>query len=132
MAWSHLSSHRVDFHADRNAGRRHLDLVSLLRQSRGNSSRDNGPAQGVLKNNSSIPVNYGRARREGRPISTAPAESVMNHLVNRRMLKRQQMRWSVEGAQLMLQTRVDLLDGYLLRRFRSLYPHFRSPDLRVS
>jgi hypothetical protein len=56
----------------------------------------------------------------------------MNHLVNRRMLKRQQMRWSVEGAQLMLQTRVDLLGGYLLRRFRSLYPQFRSPDLRVS
>jgi hypothetical protein len=85
-----------------------------------------------LKNNSSILVNYGRARREGRRISTAPAESVMNHLVNRRMSKRQQMRWSVKGAQLMLQTRVDLLDGYLLRRFRSLYPHFRSPDLRVS
>jgi hypothetical protein len=85
-----------------------------------------------LKNNSSILVNYGRARREGRCISTAPAESVMNHLVNRRMSKRQQMRWSVKGAQLMLQTRVDLLDGYLIQRFRSLYPHFRSPDLRVS
>ena len=56
----------------------------------------------------------------------------MNHLVNRRMSKRQQMRWSVEGAQLMLQTRVDLLDGYLMQRFKSLYPHFRSPDLRVS
>ena len=58
-----------------------------------------------LKNNSSILLNYGRARREGRRISTAPAESVMNHLVNRRMSKRQQMRWSVKGAQLMLQTR---------------------------
>src|SRR4051812_21037636 len=68
-----------------------------------------------LKNNSSILVNYARARREGRRISTAPAKSVMNHLVNRRMSKRQQMRWSVKGAQLMLQARVDLLDGYLLQ-----------------
>ena len=75
-----------------------------------------------------VPEVINRCRRA----SPRPVESVMNHLVNRRMLKRQQMRWSVEGAQLMLQTRVDLLDGYLLRRFRSLYPHFRSPDLRVS
>jgi len=83
-----------------------------------------------LQHNATILVDYARARRDGRRISTAPAESVMNHLVNRRMSKRQQMRWSVKGAHLMLQRRVDLLNGYLERRFRMLYPHFRSPDLR--
>jgi hypothetical protein len=53
-----------------------------------------------LQNNASILVDYAKARQQGRRISTAPAESVMNHVVNRRMSKRQQMRWSVKGAHL--------------------------------
>jgi hypothetical protein len=35
---------------------------------------------------------------EGRRVSSASAESVMNHLINRRLSKRQQMRWSMHGA----------------------------------
>ena len=45
---------------------------------------------------------------KGRRISSASAESVMNHVVNRRMSKRQQMRWSMKGAHCLLQTRVEL------------------------
>lgn len=62
-----------------------------------------------LQHNATILVDYARARRAGRRISTAPAESVMNHLINRRLSKRQQMRWSINGAHYLLQTRVELL-----------------------
>ena len=48
-----------------------------------------------LKNNWSSLTNYGHARRHGRRISSAPAESGMSHLVNQRMGKRQPMCWSL-------------------------------------
>ena len=71
------------------------------------------------------------ASEDGRPAhSSASAESVMNHLVNRRLSKRQQMRWSIKGAHCLLQTRVELLDGRLEECFAVRYPHFRSPDIR--
>ena len=52
----------------------------------------------VRKNRADI-VDYNRARRSGKRISTASAESVTNHVINRRMSKGQQMRWSISGAQ---------------------------------
>lgn len=41
--------------------------------------------------------------RDGRRISSALAESAMNHLVNQRIGKRQPMRWSCKGVHLLLQ-----------------------------
>jgi hypothetical protein len=46
----------------------------------------------------------------------------MNHLVNARMGKRQPMRWSAEGAHLLLQVRCALLDERLDELFREWYP----------
>ena len=83
---------------------------------------------GFLENNKKDLVDYQRERMKGRRISSASAESVMSHVVNRRMSKRQQMRWSMKGAHCLLQTRVELLDGRLEDHFASLYPHFRSPE----
>ena len=80
-----------------------------------------------LKNNRKDLVDYQRARMGGRRISSTSAESVMNHVVNRRMSKRQQMRWSLKGHCL-LQTRVELLDGRLEAHFAKHFPHFRSPE----
>lgn len=80
-----------------------------------------------LQHNAAILVDYARARRAGRRISTAPAESVMNHLINHRLSKRQQMRWSINGAHYLLQARVELLDGKLQEQIIYKYPHFRSP-----
>jgi hypothetical protein len=57
-------------------------------------------------------------RSAGRRISTAHVESAMNHLVNHRMGKRQQMRWSAGGAHYLLPVRVELLNGTLVDRFR--------------
>ena len=53
----------------------------------------------------------------------------MNHLINRRLSKPQQMRWSMEGAHYLLQTRVELLDGRLESCFMKRFPHFRSPEV---
>ena len=47
-----------------------------------------------LGNNGNDLTDYGKAKRDGLRISSAPAESGMNHLINQRMGKRQQMRWS--------------------------------------
>ena len=83
----------------------------------------------VRKNRADI-VDYNRARRSGKRISTAAAESVMNHVINRRMSKGQQMRWSISGAQRLLQTRVAMLDDRLETHFYARFPHFRSPEHR--
>jgi len=85
----------------------------------------------VKKNRTDI-IDYQQARRAGQRISTASAESVMNHVINRRMSKGQQMRWSISGAQCLLQTRVALLDDRLVTHFHSRFPHFRSPEVRHS
>ena len=85
----------------------------------------------LVKNRKDL-VDYQRARMSGRRISSASAESVMNHVVNRRMSKQQQMRWSVKGAHCLLQTRVELLDGRLTQHFARRYPHFRSPERMVA
>jgi hypothetical protein len=55
--------------------------------------------------------NYGQRYRAGKPISTSRAEGAVNHLVNARMNKRRQMRWSPRGAHRVLQVRAAVLDG---------------------
>ena len=49
----------------------------------------------------------------------------MSHLVNQRMGKRQRMRWSCEGAHLLLQVRCAVLDKKLDSLFREWHPNFR-------
>jgi hypothetical protein len=78
-----------------------------------------------LRSNRSGLKNYALERRKGRGISSALAESVMSHLVNQRMGKRQRMRWSAEGAHLLLQVRCAVLDKRLDTLFREWHPNFR-------
>lgn len=61
-------------------------------------------------------TNYGARYREGRRIASTAAEANVNNLVARRMVKKQQMRWSVRGANLLLQVRVALANGDLAER----------------
>ena len=49
----------------------------------------------------------------------------MSHLVNERMGKRQPMRWSPEGAHLLLQVRCAVLDNRLEMLFGEQLPKFR-------
>jgi hypothetical protein len=69
--------------------------------------------------------NYAQDRRDGLRISSALAESAMSHLVNERMGKRQPMRWSAEGAHLLLQVRCAVLDNRLEMLFREWLLKFR-------
>jgi len=64
-----------------------------------------------IKNNEGALIDYGRRYRAGKPISTSRAEGTVNHLVNARMNKRGQMRWSPRGAHRVLQVRAAVLDG---------------------
>jgi hypothetical protein len=58
-------------------------------------------------------VDYGRRQRAGLPIATSCAESTVNSLVNARMNKRRQMRWTPHGAHRVLQVRAAVIDGRL-------------------
>src|SRR2546427_3963353 len=74
-------------------------------------------------NAGSIP-NYGERHRHGEAISNAFVESAVNQVVSKRMLKKQQMRWSQRGAHLLLQIRTRVLNEDLAGDFRRWYPAF--------
>ena len=80
-----------------------------------------------LQNNRGTTINYGRLHRAGQPISTAMAESAVNQVLNHRMCKRQQMRWTPRGAHLLAQVRCAVLNGDLAAKLReSTRPKLRS------
>ncbi|MCP5353504.1 MAG: hypothetical protein H6926_10035 [Chromatiales bacterium] len=77
-----------------------------------------------LNNNEDSLANYGRRYRSGDRISTAFVESAVNQLIDKRMSKSQQMRWSPMGAHALLQVRAELVDGRLGTAFSRWYPGF--------
>lgn len=58
-------------------------------------------------------ISSGHRYRSGQAISSSPAESAANSLVNARMNKKRQMRWSPAGAHRVLQVRAAVTDGRL-------------------
>ncbi len=64
-----------------------------------------------IESNEGALIGYGQRHRTGKPISTSRAEGTVNQLVNARMNKRRQMRWSPRGAHRVLQVRAAVLDG---------------------
>ena len=73
-------------------------------------------------NQNSIP-NYGERYRYGETITTAFIESTIYWVVSKRMVKKQQMRWTKRGAHLLLQTRTKTLNGELRDTFCSWHPN---------
>ena len=63
----------------------------------------------ITANRTFIP-NYGDRYRHGETISTAFVESAINQVVSKRMVKKQQMRWTDRGAHLLLQVRTRVLN----------------------
>ena len=59
-----------------------------------------------------------------RPISTSSVESAINQVISKRMVKKQQMRWSLRGAHLLLQIRTRVLNDTLTDDYRRWYPNF--------
>lgn len=61
-------------------------------------------------------------------MATGFVESTVNTVVGKRFGKRQQMRWSKQGAHLMLQTRTRTLDGTLRQKFEQWYPGLKPSE----
>lgn len=69
---------------------------------------------------------YAIRYRHGTPISMATTEATVNQVISRRMVKRQQMRWTRDGgAQYVMEVRTQVLNGSLEATFRRWYPLFR-------
>jgi hypothetical protein len=77
-----------------------------------------------LRANTGRIPNYGERRRAGEAISTAFVESTVNQVISKRMVKKQQMRWTPQGAHLLLQIRTRVLNDQLAGDFRRWYPNF--------
>ena len=78
---------------------------------------------GYLAANACAIPNYGERRRAGETISTSFVESAVNQVISKRMVKKQQMRWSPRGAHL-LQIRTRVLNDTLADDYRRWYPDF--------
>ena len=74
-------------------------------------ARDAG--ERYLRSQSAHLVDYAERHRAGLRVGTSLTEGTANFLVNRRMAKSQQMRWSRRGADLLLQVRCAVYNGTL-------------------
>ena len=74
-----------------------------------------------LRSQSAWLVNYAERHRAGLRVGTSLTEGTANFLVNRRMAKAQQMRWSWRGADLLLQVRCAVYNGALGPGFGQLF-----------
>jgi hypothetical protein len=79
---------------------------------------------GYIRANGAWIPNYGERYRSGEAISSAFVESAVNQVVNKRMVKKQQMRWTPRGAHLLLQVRTRVLNDDLADDFQRWYPAF--------
>jgi hypothetical protein len=77
---------------------------------------------GYIEANQAFIPNYGDRYRHGETISTAFVESTVNQVMSKRMVKKQQMRWTPRGAHLLLQVRTHVLNDELRDTFSRWYP----------
>jgi hypothetical protein len=85
-----------------------------------------------IANNKAFIPNYGDRYRYGEMISTAFAESTVNHVVSKRMVKKQQMRWTRRGAHLLLQVRTQVLNDDWRDTFCRWYPSMSKTEDRAA
>lgn len=78
----------------------------------------------ITANIAAIP-NYADRRRRGEPIATGFVESAVNQVVSKRLLKKQQMRWTPQGAHRLLQVRARVLNQQLRDDFERWHPQLR-------
>jgi hypothetical protein len=77
-------------------------------------------------------VNYAKRYRAGLRVGISITEGTANFLVNRRMNKSQQMRWSRRGADLLLQVRCAVYNGALGSGFGHLFQSISHPSLPLA
>ncbi len=85
-----------------------------------------------LNSQSNSLVNYAERYRAGLRVGTSVTEGTANFLVNRRMNKSQQMRWSRRGADLLLQVRCAVYNGVLGSGLGHLFEPVLSPDPQLA
>jgi hypothetical protein len=99
-----------------------LDLLSQEGESRRKLLKAVREFGRYIEANQDFVPNYGDRYRHGERISTAFAESTVNQVVSKRMVKKQQMRWSQAGAHHLLQVRTKVLNDELRETFVRWYP----------
>jgi len=77
-------------------------------------------------------VNYAERHRAGLRVGTAITEGTANFLVNRRMNKSQQMRWSRRGADLLLQVRCAVYNSTLGSGFGRQFQPANDPSPQMA
>jgi hypothetical protein len=87
---------------------------------------------GYLTGQSEWLVDYAERHRAGLRVGTAITEGTANFLVNRRMNKSQQMRWSRRGADLVLQVRCAVYNGTLGSGFGQKFWPANDPYLPIA
>jgi hypothetical protein len=75
-----------------------------------------------IHNNRELIPNYGERHRHGEIIASAFVESTVNHVVSRRFVKKRQMRWTQQGAHLLLQVRVQVVNQDWPSALQHRYP----------
>ncbi len=78
--------------------------------------------RGYIFNNKGLIPNYADRHHYGEAISTAFVESTVNEVISRRMVKKQQMRWTKRGAHHMIQLRTKTMNDELRDAFHRWYP----------
>jgi hypothetical protein len=81
-----------------------------------------------VRSNRGAIVDYGARYRSGRRIASSLAESAVASLVAKRMVKKQQMQWSTQGAHRMLQVRAAVMNGDLNERLARRPPQPTPPS----
>ena len=99
-----------------------LDFLPRDGESRRKLAKAVREFRGYIEANQNFIPNYGDRYRHGEKISTAFAESAVNQVVSKRMVKKQQMRWSESGAHNLLQVRTKVLNDQLRETFVRWYP----------
>src|ERR1017187_9828916 len=79
----------------------------------------------IVANTAAIP-NYADRHRHGEPIATGFVESAVNQVVSKRLLTKQQMRWTMAGAHRLLQVRTRVLNQQLRNDFERWHPQLRA------
>jgi hypothetical protein len=79
----------------------------------------------ITTNVAAIP-NYADRHRHGEPIATGFVESAFNQVVSKRFVKKQQMRWTPNGAHSLLQVRTRVLNQQLRGAFDRWHPQLRT------
>ena len=81
-----------------------------------------------MTNNGGFIPNYRDRYYYGEAISTGFVESTVNQVVSKRMVKKQQMRWTKKGAHLLLQVRTEVLNGDWRSTFCKWYPKMKAAE----